>query len=162
MQNFRFHAWVSAFLGQFLVIFLSFFYAKILFFAKLGGFLSKKKKSCKTSVFPGLGALFGTFFSHFFVIFSCKISVFCGAGRSFWLKNCIFFHAKLQVLRGWVVFLVNFLVIFVCKTSVLCEAGRSSWVKNTIFVMQNFSFCGAGWYFWYRFLSIFCPFFLIE
>ena len=70
-------------------------------------FLSKKKLffSCKTSVFAGLGALFGTFFCHFFVIFSCKNSVFCEAGRSFCVKKYIFFQAKLQLLWGWMLFL---------------------------------------------------------
>ena len=70
-------------------------------------FLSKKKTffSCKISDFAGLGALFGTFFCHFFVIFSCKISVFWEAGRSFWVKKNTFFHAKLKFLRGWMLFL---------------------------------------------------------
>ena len=55
--------------------------------------------------FCGSGWLFGTFFWHFFVIFSCKNSVFCEAGRSFCVKKDNFFHAKLKFLRGWVVFL---------------------------------------------------------
>ena len=45
------------------------------------------------------------FFWHFFVIFSCRNSVFCKAGRSFLLRKRHFFRAKLQFLRGWVVFL---------------------------------------------------------
>ena len=64
--------------------------------------------SCKTSVFAGMGGLFGTFC----VIFLCKTSGFCGAGWSFWVKNDTFFHAKHQLLRGWVVFLVPFLSFF--------------------------------------------------
>ena len=66
-------------------------------------FLGKKRHFflCKTSVFAGLGGLFGTFF----VIFLCKTSLFWGAGWSFWVKNDTFFHAKHQLLRGWVVFL---------------------------------------------------------
>ena len=69
--------------------------------------MSKKRQffSCKTSVFAGLGGLFGTFFWHFFVIFSCRNSVFCEAGRSFLVRKRHFFRAKLQFLRGWVVFL---------------------------------------------------------
>ena len=55
--------------------------------------------------FAGLGAFFGQFFCHFFGIFSCKTSVFCGVGWSFWVKKEIFFHAKLRFLRGWVLFL---------------------------------------------------------
>ena len=41
----------------------------------------------------------------FYPIFSCKISLFCGVGWSFWVNNDTFFHAKHQLLRGWVVFL---------------------------------------------------------
>ena len=48
-------------------------------------FLSKKDTffSCIISVFAGLDALFGNFVVDFFVIFSCNISVFCEAERSF-------------------------------------------------------------------------------
>ena len=44
-------------------------------------------------------------FFFFYPIFSCKISLFCGVGWSFWVNNDTFFHAKHQLLRGWVVFL---------------------------------------------------------
>ena len=48
-------------------------------------FLSKKKLffSCKTSVFAGLGALFGTFFGGFFAIFHAKFQFFAGLGGLF-------------------------------------------------------------------------------
>ena len=51
--------------------FCHFFMQKFCFLRGWVVFLSKKKLffSCKTSVFAGLGALFGTFFCHFFVIF---------------------------------------------------------------------------------------------
>ena len=91
-----------------------FFTQKFCFLRGWVVFLSKKKHffSYKTSVFAGLGGLFGTFFCHFFVIFSCKISVFCEAGRSFLSKKRHFFSCKISVLRGWVLFLVPFLSFF--------------------------------------------------
>ena len=61
--------------------------------------------SCKTSGFTGGFSFFWSTFCQFFVIFSCNTSAFCGAGWSFWVKKIHFFHAKLQFLRGWVVFL---------------------------------------------------------
>ena len=61
--------------------------------------------SCKTSGFTGGFSFSWSTFCQFFVIFSCNTSAFCGAGWSFWVKKDIFFHAKLQFLRGWVVFL---------------------------------------------------------
>ena len=61
--------------------------------------------SCKTSVFWRDGCSFRYLFSHFFVIFSWKISFFCEAVRSFWVKKEIFCQAKLQFLVIWVVFL---------------------------------------------------------
>ena len=60
--------------------------------------------SCKTSVFWRDGCSFRYLFSHFFVIFSWKISFFCEAVRSFWVKKEIFCQAKLQFLVVWVVF----------------------------------------------------------
>ena len=65
--------------------------------------------------FAGLGGFSGHFFCHFFGIFSCKTSAFCGVGWSFWVKKDIFFYAKLRFLRGWVVFLVPFLSFFYAK-----------------------------------------------
>ena len=82
MQNFGFFAGLGGFFGQFFVIFSS----KNSVFCEGGWPFWVKKKtffSCKISDFAGLGALFGTFFCHFLVIFSCTISVFWGAGRSF-------------------------------------------------------------------------------
>ena len=112
----------------------------------------------KLQVFAGLGAFLGELFCQFFVIFSCKISDFWEAGRSFWVKKYIFFRKNLSFCGAgcsfWSIF-GQFFVIFLCKTSVFWEVGWSFWVKNTIFFMQNFGFCGAGWYFWY----LFCPFF---
>ena len=96
------------FLVPFLELFLSFFIMqKFSFLRGWEVFLSKKRQffSYKTSVFAGLGGLFGTFFSTFFVIFLCKNSVFSEAGRSFWVKKDNIFHAKLKFLRGWVAFL---------------------------------------------------------
>ena len=60
------------------------------------------------AVFPFLGH----FFSHFFVIFSWTISVFCEARWFFRVKKDIFFHEKLRFLRGWMLFLVPFLAHF--------------------------------------------------
>ena len=64
--------------------------------------MSKKRQffSCKTSVFAGLGGLFGTFFWPFFVIFSCRNSVFCEAGRSFLVRKRHFFSYKTSVFAG--------------------------------------------------------------
>ena len=87
--------------------------------------------SCKTSGFCGAGCSFGYLFCQFCGIFSCKTSAFCGVGWSFWVKKTLFFHAKLQFLRAWVVFLVPFFSFF----------GH--------FFMQNFSF----WRGWEVFLS---------
>ena len=39
--------------------------------------------SCKTSVFAGLGALFGTFFGGFFAIFHAKFQFFARLGGLF-------------------------------------------------------------------------------
>ena len=92
----------------FLALFCHFFMQKFSFLRGWEVFLSKKRQIflCKTSVFGGLGGLFGTFFSTF-VIFSCKNSVFWEAGRSFWVKKDNFFNAKLQFLRGCVVFFIK-------------------------------------------------------
>ena len=68
--------------------------------------------SCKTSGFWGGFSFFWSIFCQFCGIFSCKISAFCGAGWSFWVKNYIFFHAKLKLLKGWVVFLSKKMTIF--------------------------------------------------
>ena len=80
----------------------------------------------KLHVFAGLGALFGSFFGQFFVIFSCKTSVFCEAGCSFWVKKNSFF----------------------CKTSRFCGGGCSFWYLFLSivchFFMQNFCFL-RGW-----------------
>ena len=92
-------------------------------------FLSKKKHffSYKTSVFAGLGGLFGTFFCHFFVIFSCKISVFCEAGRSFLSKKRHFFSCKISVFTRlgalFGTFFCHFFVIFLKCAN---PAGRSA------------------------------------
>ena len=64
------------------------------------------------SIFELVSAFLGHFFSQFFVIFSCKNSVFCEGGWPFWVKKKLFFHEKYQILRGWVLFLVPFFVIF--------------------------------------------------
>ena len=64
------------------------------------------------SILELVSAFLGHFFSQFFVIFSCKNSVFCEGGWPFWVKKKLFFHAKYQILRGWVLFLVPFFVIF--------------------------------------------------
>ena len=68
---------VFHFFGQLFVIFLSFFHAIL-------------------QLFAGLGGLFGTFFD----IFSCKISVFCEAGRSFLVRKRHFFSYKTSVFAG--------------------------------------------------------------
>ena len=66
----------------------------------------------KLQVFAGLGAFLGELFCHFLVIFSCKISVFCGAGRYFWVKKDNFLRWNFTFLGGWVLFLVPFLSTF--------------------------------------------------
>ena len=76
-----------------------FFFSKSPFVGRFSIFHSKLQ------VFAGLGAFLGELFCHFLVIFSCKISVFCEAGRSFWVKKYTFFHAKHKFLRGWMLFL---------------------------------------------------------
>ena len=91
-------------------------------------FLSKKKTffSCKTSVFAGLGALFGTFFCHF----SCKISVFCEAGRSFWVKKKHIFSCKTKVFAGlgalFDTFFCDFCVIFLKCANPARRSARSA------------------------------------
>ena len=92
-------------------------------------FLSKKKLffSCKTSVFAGLGALFGTFFCHFFFHFSCKISVFCEAGRSFWVKKKTIFSCKTSGFAGLgALFGTLFCHFFVIFLKCANPAGRSA------------------------------------
>ena len=59
------------FLRPFFGNFLSFFHAKFLFFARLGGLfdLRKHRSLVKTLVFGGLGVLFGKFFCLFLSFF---------------------------------------------------------------------------------------------
>ena len=89
----------------------------------------------KLQFFAGLGAFLGELFCQFFVIFSCKISVFCEAGRYFWVKKYIYFPEKLQILRGWMVF----------------------FSKKTTLFWDFLEICGAGCFFG----ELFCQFFAI-
>ena len=61
--------------------------------------------SCKTSGFCGGGCSFWYLFCQFFVIFEFTISVFWEAGRSFRVKKDSFFHTKLRIFGGWMLFL---------------------------------------------------------
>ena len=110
--------------------------------------------SCKTSGFCGGGCSFWYLFCQFFVIFSCTISVFWEAGRSFRVKKDSFFHTKLRIFRGWMLFLVPFLS-FLCNFFMQNFGFLRGWVvfscKKYIFFMQNISLCGVGWSFWYLF-----------
>ena len=69
-------------------------------------------------MFWGGFSFFWSIFSHFFGFFSCKtffhakLQLFSGLGGLFEQKKYIFVDAKLQVLRGWVLFLVHFLIFF--------------------------------------------------
>ena len=136
--------------ASFWSIFCKFFMQNFSFLWGWKVILSNKRAffSYTISVFAGLGALFGNFFVDFFVILSYKISAFCEAGRSFWVQKDNFFHAKLQFLRVWVVFLVpffsTFFVIFLCKNSVFSEAGRSFWVKKDNIFHAKLKFL-RGW-----------------
>ena len=110
--------------------------------------------SCKTSGFCGGGCSFWYLFCQFFVIFSCTISVFWEAGRSFRVKKDSFFHTKLRIFGGWMLFLVPFLS-FLCNFFMQNFGFLRGWVvfscKKYIFFMQNISLCGVGWSFWYLF-----------
>ena len=75
----------------------------------------------KLQVFAGLGALFGTFFCHFFM----QNFSFLGGWEVFLSKKNTFFYEKLHVFGGLGALFGTFFVFFSCKISVFCEAGRS-------------------------------------
>ena len=62
----------------------------------------------------------GQFFVNFVPFFHAKFQLFAGLGALF---KYFFFHAKLKLLRGWVVFLVPFLSFFHAKCQFFARLG---------------------------------------
>ena len=111
--------------------------------------------SCKTSVFCGAGCFFGGTFLSIFCHFFMQNFSFLRGWEVFLSKKIPFFSHKILLFEGLGSFLgefvCHFCVIFSCKMSVFFwQAGSSFWVKKYFFFRQNFSFCGAECSFWVK------------
>ena len=90
---------------------------------------------CKTSVLGGLGGLFGTFFVIFlfFFHFSCKTSVFCEAGWSFWVKKTYIFMKIFSFCAAgwsfWYLFCYFFVLLFKLNRIILKKGDSSFNIK---------------------------------
>ena len=66
--------------------------------------------------FCGAGCSFWYLFLSFFCHFSCKISVFCEAGRSFWVKKKTHFFMQNLIVKWWWWWWSKFWVLYFYET----------------------------------------------
>merc|ERR1711973_631388 len=76
-----------------------FFFSKSPWVGRFSNFHSKLQD------FAGLDGFFGQFFVNFLSFLEAKLEFLAGLGGLFELKRHFFFFAKLQFLRGWMLFL---------------------------------------------------------